>query len=74
VKDLKMNAEPNIVIILVGNKLDACKENPNLRQVTYEEAEKFAKRHELLFKEASAFQDSNVKEAFEGLLQGKVKV
>jgi len=60
--------------MLVGNKLDVCKENPDLRQVKYEEAEKFAKRYELLFKESSAFEDINVKEAFEDLLQGRVKV
>ena len=74
VNDLKANADPNIVIMLVGNKLDLCKENPDLRQVKYEEAKKFAKRHELLFKESSAFEDINVKETFEDLLQGRVKV
>lgn len=69
VKDLKANAEPNIIITLVGNKLDLCEEDPRHRQVTPEEGRKFAEKHELLFKESSAFQDLNVKDAFEELLQ-----
>eukprot|EP00826_Nyctotherus_ovalis_P053711 TRINITY_DN7007_c0_g1_i10.p1 TRINITY_DN7007_c0_g1~~TRINITY_DN7007_c0_g1_i10.p1 ORF type:complete len:138 (-),score=48.14 TRINITY_DN7007_c0_g1_i10:155-568(-) len=69
VKDLKANAEPNIVIMLVGNKVDACEDNPSIRQVSHEDGEKFAARQGLLFKEASAFQDFNVKNAFEELLQ-----
>ncbi len=69
VKELKANAEPNIVLMLVGNKVDLCDEDPSKREVDQAEAEKFAETHKMLFIETSAFADKNVKDAFEQLLQ-----
>lgn len=55
--------------MLVGNKLDLVKEDPRARQVETEEGMKLAEKHKMMFMEASAFQDTNVKASFEDLLQ-----
>jgi GTPase SAR1 family protein len=47
--------------MLIGNKTDL---GSKLRQVSYEEAEKYAKSEDLLFLEASAKGAENVEEAF----------
>ena len=68
-EELKDHAEPDIVIMLVGNKVDLCDRNPEARKITRDAGEKFAKEHGLLFEETSAITVVKVKEAFEGLLQ-----
>ena len=68
IKELKASAEPNIIVMLVGNKIDLCAEDTTLRQVTKEEGEKLAKQYNMLFEETSATEDTNVKSAFENLL------
>ena len=52
---MKEHAEPEIVIMLVGNKLDLCENNPNERKVSREYAASFADKNSLLFMETSAF-------------------
>ena len=71
-EEVKDHAEPDIVIMLVGNKLDLCQQTPSARKVTYEQGLEFAKANNLLFREASAVADINVRDIFENLLQGKV--
>jgi len=51
---------PNTVIMLVGNKTDLAKQ----RQVTFEEASKFAEENGLIFIETSAKTGENVEETF----------
>ena len=68
-EELKEHAEPDIVIMLVGNKLDVCEKNPLERKVSSERALDFAKQNNLLFMETSAFADVNVKDVFELLVQ-----
>lgn len=68
-EELRQNAEPNIVIMLVGNKVDLTEKDPTARQVYYDNAIEFAKQHKLFFKEASAVTNFNVKPIFEHLLQ-----
>jgi len=68
-EELRQNAEPNIVIMLVGNKIDLVEKDPSARQVAQESANEFAKQHKLLFSEASAVTSNNVKHVFERLLQ-----
>jgi len=60
VKELQRQANPNIVIALVGNKLDLA----NNRSVPSEEAEAYASENELLFFEASAKTGTNIIEVF----------
>ncbi|KAI8897590.1 putative GTP-binding protein ypt5 [Globomyces pollinis-pini] len=60
VKELQRQANPNIVIALVGNKLDLA----SSREVTTEEASTYAKDSGLLFLEASAKTGDSVVEIF----------
>jgi GTPase SAR1 family protein len=43
--ELRQSGEPDIVVILVGNKVDLVEENPSLREVPYETGANFAQRH-----------------------------
>jgi len=64
-KELRDHADPNIVIMLVGNKKDLRQE----RQVQTDEAKEFCKQNKLFFIETSALEDSNVSMAFETILR-----
>jgi Rab family protein len=68
-EELRQNAEPDIVIMLVGNKVDLVEKDPSARQVNYDAAAEFARQHTLLFSESSAVTSHNVKHIFEFLLQ-----
>ncbi|KAJ3032484.1 hypothetical protein HDV00_007449 [Rhizophlyctis rosea] len=61
VKELQRQANPNIVIALVGNKLDLA---ATARGVPTEEAQAYASEAGLLFMEASAKSGDNVMEVF----------
>ena len=63
-KELRDHADPNIVIMLVGNKKDLS----HLRAMTTGEAEDYARMNKLSFIETSALDSSNVEEAFKKLL------
>ncbi|WCJ21215.1 Ras-related protein Rab-2A [Euphorbia peplus] len=60
--DAREVANPNMTIMLVGNKSDLA----NRRAVSREEGEQFAQENGLLFMEASARTAQNVEEAFIG--------
>ena len=68
-KDLRDNAESNIVVMLVGNKSDLA----DRRSVSEEDGEKFAMDNNLLFIETSAKGDTNIKEGFRRLISEIVK-
>lgn len=68
-EELRQNAEPSLTVMLVGNKVDLVEKDPKSRQVYHEAAVEFAQQHGLLFKEASAVTNHNVKPLFEHLLQ-----
>merc|ERR1712060_951049 len=68
-EELRQNAEPNVVVMLVGNKVDLVEKDPSARQVLHDSAAEFARQHKLFFKEASAVTSYNVKLIFEHLLQ-----
>ena len=57
---MKENAYSKMQIILIGNKVDLESE----RQVSFEEGETFAKKHNLIFFETSAKTAINVEKAF----------
>ncbi|KAG8881149.1 GTP-binding protein of the rab/ypt [Tulasnella sp. 331] len=61
IRELQRQADPNILIYLCGNKLDLA---ANLRQVTQEEAQKYAEEEGLLWGEASAKSGENVQNLF----------
>lgn len=58
--ELREHADPNIVVMLVGNKSDL----KHLRAVNVEDAEDFAKQNDMLFIETSALEATNVETAF----------
>lgn len=64
-KELRDHADPNIVIMLVGNKKDL----RHMRQVQTDESKEFCRQNNLYFIETSALLDANVTEAFEKILQ-----
>eukprot|EP00914_Ancora_sagittata_P002733 GHVO01005856.1.p1 GENE.GHVO01005856.1~~GHVO01005856.1.p1 ORF type:complete len:235 (+),score=35.70 GHVO01005856.1:33-737(+) len=68
-EELRQNAEPDIVIMLVANKVDLVEEDASMREVPYETASAFAQRQGLFFSESSAVTTYNVKHIFEHLLQ-----
>lgn len=68
-EEVKEHAEPDIVIMLVGNKLDICEKNPMERKVSNERAMEFASQNGLHFFETSAYSDINVRDVFETLVQ-----
>merc|ERR1712039_1009835 len=68
-EELRQNAEPDITIMLVGNKVDLVEKDASSRQVYYDSAAEWARQHDLLFVESSSVTSYNVKHAFEHLLQ-----
>ena len=61
-KEIKINSNPDIKIILIGNKADL----ENEREVTYEEAKKYKEENQILyFEETSAKTGLNAKKVFE---------
>ncbi len=68
INDVKAQADPDIAIMLVGNKLDKAKTSADARDVGEGVGEEFARKNGLLFKEVSALSDTNVTSAFEDLL------
>merc|ERR1719499_2454836 len=68
-EELRQNAEPDVVIMLVGNKVDLIEKSDSARQVYWDNANEFARQHGLYFSEASAVTSHNVKHIFEHLLQ-----
>jgi len=63
-KELRDHAEPNIVIMLVGNKSDL----RHKRAVSTETAMAFAENNNLAFIETSALESTGVEEAFRQIL------
>ncbi|KAI9248620.1 ras-related protein rab-4B-like protein [Sporodiniella umbellata] len=59
-RDVRTLANPELVIILVGNKNDKGDE----REVSYLEASRFAQEHEMMFLEASALTGDGVEDMF----------
>ena len=62
--EIRASADPNICIMLVGNKSDLATQ----RQVATEDAKAFAQRNKLAFAETSAANASNVESAFNELV------
>merc|ERR1712187_498264 len=44
-EELRQNAEPNITIMLVGNKVDLVEKDPSSRQVSVDAAMEFGRQH-----------------------------
>lgn len=66
-KELREYCDPNIVVALVGNKLDL--DSDNRREISYEEGYEFAIKNNLLFFETSARTGKNVETCFTEVVQ-----
>ncbi|KWU44330.1 ras-domain-containing protein [Rhodotorula sp. JG-1b] len=67
IAELQRQADPGIVVMLVGNKLDLAEAGQ--RQVSTEEAQKFADEEGLMFMEVSAKTAQGVKEVFDKIAE-----
>ncbi|SCU98319.1 LADA_0H12156g1_1 [Lachancea dasiensis] len=66
VEELKHKVgDQDLVICLVGNKLDLCAEDPNARQVDIDDAQAYAQEKHLLFHEVSAKTGVGVAQIFQ---------
>ena len=68
-KNIKDMAEKNCITYLIGNKIDLLDYNETKREVTVEEAQKYAKENSLKFYETSANNGVRINDCFEDLLQ-----
>lgn len=68
--ELKQYAEPDCIILLVGNKLDLIETSNAKREVLTEEGRNFADENKLIFYETSALINIRVNEAFDSLING----
>lgn len=66
-KEIREQGEPDVVLMLAGNKLDLSQ----MRQIETNDAKDFATKNKLLFVETSAMDGTNVDSAFTTLLEGK---
>ncbi|CDW84508.1 gtpase ypt3 [Stylonychia lemnae] len=69
-KELRQHADNNLVVLLVGNKVDLVEK----REVTKEEAAQFAEDQHLAFVETSALDGNNVDLAYERVIKEIQKV
>ena len=65
ISELKEHTEPDLCVIIVGNKCDL----KHLRIVETKRGHQYALDQEMLFMETSALDSTNVNEAFEELVQ-----
>jgi Ras-related protein Rab-11A len=70
ITDLRQNSDPNVNIILVGNKCDIPDDE---REVLTSDGQKKAELYRIAFFETSALRDINIVEAFRIMIQGKFK-
>ena len=59
-RDARIEADPNCIVMLVGNKVDLA----DRRCVSREEAEEFARTHDMEYLETSAKKGTNIEEVF----------
>ena len=65
IDELNEKANPNILIILAGNKIDLYDD----RVISEEQGKQFAEEYGLLFKEVSALKNTNIKELFNEIVE-----
>eukprot|EP00744_Colponema_vietnamica_P005695 GILI01008316.1.p1 GENE.GILI01008316.1~~GILI01008316.1.p1 ORF type:complete len:227 (-),score=60.81 GILI01008316.1:289-936(-) len=69
IQELRTSADPDVVVILVGNKIDLVESSSSSRAVSAEEARAFASENGCLFEETSAVSAVNVTSSFQHLMQ-----
>ena len=69
VEEVRSQADPNVVLMLVGNKRDLVEEDPAMRTVAVETAQALANSQGMLYREVAAVSGIDVNEAFQVLLE-----
>ena len=69
-EEIRVNSDKNCVIYLVGNKIDL----KNQREITYDEANLFAKIEKIKYVETSAIKNMKVEEVFSSLLKNMYEI
>ena len=69
-EELRYHAGTDIVVLLVGNKLDEVKKDETRRAVRISDAQAFAAKNGMTHVEVSALEGDNIREAFLHLLDG----
>lgn len=69
IEEIKKNSSPNVRLVLVGNKSDL----KDKRVISQQQAEGFAKEHNIPYIESSAKQSINVDEAFQKIVTGVIE-
>ena len=59
----------DLIIMILGNKLDICNENPSLKTVSSENAIQYAQQNNFLYQEISAKNLENFDYSFEKFLK-----
>ena len=74
-KELRDHTDPNLVVALIGNKVDVLFADPGKREVQKEQAVLFAKQNNIIFtEESSALADVNIKEIVELVAQSNFPI
>ena len=66
-QELRDNGQPNMALMLIGNKTDLAK----MREVKTEDAATYAEKESMAILETSALDSTNVNFAFECIINGK---
>ena len=66
-QELREHGQPNMALMLIGNKTDLAK----MREVKTEDAANFAEKEQMAILETSALDSTNVNIAFECIIKGK---
>jgi GTPase SAR1 family protein len=70
-KELLENTDLKCVVYLIGNKIDLVDKDNKTREVSFEEANEFAKENKLTFYETSACTNKNINLVFQELMESK---
>lgn len=67
--DIRESAGKNVVVLLLGNKLDLCEDDITMRAVTSEEAMEYAASNDMEYIEGSAKEKIRIEEAFDTCIE-----
>ncbi|CAD8064952.1 unnamed protein product [Paramecium sonneborni] len=67
--NIRQLTDPDVAIMIVGNKLDKVVDNYELREVQLEQAKNFADLHNLTFMEISVYSDEDVEKCLTKMVE-----
>ncbi|CAD8129716.1 unnamed protein product [Paramecium sonneborni] len=67
--NIRQIADPDVTIMIIGNKLDKVINNDELREVQLEQVKRFADLHKLTFMEISVYSDEDVEKCLTKMVE-----